>query len=570
VSGSFASGKRANGICDVCGFEFKLNDLKKLSRNRATINIKVCKECWEPENPQSFLGELPVYDPQALREPRPDNSDSTQSRVPSGPSPRPQRAFYSFSDILNSNVIDSAELVSTETLGNLEQFPADSGNPTDFNSSGVLLLSNGTKSLAWPSSFLVSNSLHNTGFTMHYEIECAAFTTTTTGSASAGDTLGLLFHETVAKQLGFFRLQSVTNWSDRGGVNPVVANNIRQANTALSTTTSSVTHVDYDFSVTKLAVGYRMDVYISRTLWYTSTNTSLSDFSNVSLLLAGGGDNSNPQARIRKAMLIKGPVNPNAGILAIHCALLGDSNGAIMTYQGPDTASDNNPLVVEPTAGAKVNLNSSGYVWLNSELHRSGVSAQYKGVNQLSNFAIPGWRITEGEGAFKTTTLETEITTALQSDPQPTYWFSEMGGNDVVGFNIGINGGYTNLSDWVTYVVDTYITQINRVLSASVNNKFFVASTPRYYTATNYEDASTYTEQLTDINVAFIAELEKRIPNHCAGRVFYVNQYQTWSPNYHASPNIGTGNYFYGIHFNYDGYRKQAENFGSILPNLRA
>ena len=81
MSGSFASGKRANGICDVCGFEFKLNDLKKLSRNRATINIKVCKECWEPENPQSFLGELPVYDPQALREPRPDTSGFGESRA---------------------------------------------------------------------------------------------------------------------------------------------------------------------------------------------------------------------------------------------------------------------------------------------------------------------------------------------------------------------------------------------------------------------------------------------------------------------------------------------------------
>ena len=34
----------------------------------------VCKECWEPDQPQLLLGMYPVNDPQAVRNPRPDNS----------------------------------------------------------------------------------------------------------------------------------------------------------------------------------------------------------------------------------------------------------------------------------------------------------------------------------------------------------------------------------------------------------------------------------------------------------------------------------------------------------------
>jgi hypothetical protein len=36
--------------------------------------VKVCKECWDPDQPQLSLGLYPVDDPQAVREPRPDVS----------------------------------------------------------------------------------------------------------------------------------------------------------------------------------------------------------------------------------------------------------------------------------------------------------------------------------------------------------------------------------------------------------------------------------------------------------------------------------------------------------------
>jgi hypothetical protein len=70
----FASGKWAISECDRCGFQYKLKELKKLVIKTKNINLLVCPTCWEPDQPQLQLGMYPVYDPQALRNPRRDNS----------------------------------------------------------------------------------------------------------------------------------------------------------------------------------------------------------------------------------------------------------------------------------------------------------------------------------------------------------------------------------------------------------------------------------------------------------------------------------------------------------------
>jgi hypothetical protein len=70
----FASGKFAIAECDRCGFRFKLKNLKKLTIKTKNVSIKVCTECWEMDHPQLQLGMYPVNDPQAVREPRRDNS----------------------------------------------------------------------------------------------------------------------------------------------------------------------------------------------------------------------------------------------------------------------------------------------------------------------------------------------------------------------------------------------------------------------------------------------------------------------------------------------------------------
>ena len=70
----FASGKWAISQCDRCGFRFKLKQLKSLVIKTKNVNILVCPECWEQDQPQLQLGMYPVDDPQALRNPRPDNT----------------------------------------------------------------------------------------------------------------------------------------------------------------------------------------------------------------------------------------------------------------------------------------------------------------------------------------------------------------------------------------------------------------------------------------------------------------------------------------------------------------
>ena len=70
----FASGKNAIAECDRCGFRYKLKELRKLTIKTKQVSIKVCNNCWEPDQPQLSLGLYPVNDPQAVREPRPDVS----------------------------------------------------------------------------------------------------------------------------------------------------------------------------------------------------------------------------------------------------------------------------------------------------------------------------------------------------------------------------------------------------------------------------------------------------------------------------------------------------------------
>jgi hypothetical protein len=63
---AFATGKFALGICDRCGFQYPLSQLRK-----EWNGLKVCvEECYEEKHPQLF----PIHittDPEALRDPRP-------------------------------------------------------------------------------------------------------------------------------------------------------------------------------------------------------------------------------------------------------------------------------------------------------------------------------------------------------------------------------------------------------------------------------------------------------------------------------------------------------------------
>ena len=58
---AYASGKFAVGLCDRCGFEYKLHSLKK-----EWNGLKTCRECFEPKHPQLEPHTAPA-DPQEIR-----------------------------------------------------------------------------------------------------------------------------------------------------------------------------------------------------------------------------------------------------------------------------------------------------------------------------------------------------------------------------------------------------------------------------------------------------------------------------------------------------------------------
>jgi hypothetical protein len=70
----FASGKIAISQCDRCGQRFKLKTLRTEIVKTKKYELMVCPVCWDPDQPQLQLGMYPVDDPQALRNPRPDNT----------------------------------------------------------------------------------------------------------------------------------------------------------------------------------------------------------------------------------------------------------------------------------------------------------------------------------------------------------------------------------------------------------------------------------------------------------------------------------------------------------------
>lgn len=75
----FASAKHSIAICDRCGFTTKLKELREEIVASAPTGMRVCATCWDPDHPQLELGKYPIYDPQAIRNARPDAA-MTESR----------------------------------------------------------------------------------------------------------------------------------------------------------------------------------------------------------------------------------------------------------------------------------------------------------------------------------------------------------------------------------------------------------------------------------------------------------------------------------------------------------
>lgn len=73
MSATFATGRKALGLCDRCGQQRLLHELADQIIDQKKSGLLVCNECNDIDQPQLQLGKRPVFDPQALRNPRPDS-----------------------------------------------------------------------------------------------------------------------------------------------------------------------------------------------------------------------------------------------------------------------------------------------------------------------------------------------------------------------------------------------------------------------------------------------------------------------------------------------------------------
>lgn len=71
----YTSGKNAPGICDICGWKYKLHQLEYQVVNRVRTGVRACPTCISEDHPQLQVGRLRVVDPQAVKDPRPDVRD---------------------------------------------------------------------------------------------------------------------------------------------------------------------------------------------------------------------------------------------------------------------------------------------------------------------------------------------------------------------------------------------------------------------------------------------------------------------------------------------------------------
>lgn len=78
-TGGFALGRHALGTCDMCAGVYLLRELRPEIYNLRPTGFLVCDECWDLDNPQLQVGRVPIFDPEALRNPRAD-THLTESR----------------------------------------------------------------------------------------------------------------------------------------------------------------------------------------------------------------------------------------------------------------------------------------------------------------------------------------------------------------------------------------------------------------------------------------------------------------------------------------------------------
>ena len=139
----FASSQRALAICDICGFQYELRELRNLVKKNKVTELKACPECWNPDHPQNRLGEFPVDDPQAIRNPRPDFAELAASRAHIEPiDPSIVVGFgkvgeVTLSGVVSGNVVQASG--SVNAVGSIGSVTISATSAARFDSTSVTL-----------------------------------------------------------------------------------------------------------------------------------------------------------------------------------------------------------------------------------------------------------------------------------------------------------------------------------------------------------------------------------------------------------------------------------------------
>lgn len=64
--------RHALGICDRCGFSYKLTKLQPEYTDRVPNGLLVCWRCFDKDHPQLQVGKRVLDDPKPLMNPRPE------------------------------------------------------------------------------------------------------------------------------------------------------------------------------------------------------------------------------------------------------------------------------------------------------------------------------------------------------------------------------------------------------------------------------------------------------------------------------------------------------------------
>ena len=95
---AYAVGKKALGICDRCGFTYKLKELKYEVQDEKRTGSRICPNCFDPDQPQYQVGRLNTADNISLYNPRPDSNEKGFA------------TYYGFNPVNSTGIVLKGEL----------------------------------------------------------------------------------------------------------------------------------------------------------------------------------------------------------------------------------------------------------------------------------------------------------------------------------------------------------------------------------------------------------------------------------------------------------------------------